>query len=238
MKSGEADAGGTGAGSDRPRIILPEWPVVFDQGVCEVPLDFDAAWARGWRHFGSRFFRYSLMMKDEAVLRVQCARLDLERFVMTKSQRRTWRNNDDTRLQIAPPTPDDREEIIFLKHRDRFSDNVPEALTDFLGPEGTAAPCPCVQLSVYVGDALVAASFLGVGQTSCSSIYAIFDPAHERRRLGIYTALQEIELARRIGLRYYYLGYITVEPSCYDYKKQFSGLEIFSWEGDWVAAPP
>ncbi len=36
------------------------------------------------------------------------------------------------------------------------------------------------------------------------------------------------------GYKYYYSGYATVEPSCYDYKKQFDALEYYDWEGRWV----
>ena len=36
----------------------------------------------------------------------------------------------------------------------------------------------------------------------------------------------------RLGLRHYYSGYATIEPSCYDYKKQFEGLSYFDWVGE------
>lgn len=234
----DAAAGEMGGGvgeESRPALVLPDWPVVFERDECAELVDFDSLWARGWRHFGSRFFRSSLMLREDKILRVRCARVDLERFSLSKSQRRTLRKNGDLRVEItAPPKPDDREESLFLKHKERFVDNVPQSLTEFLGPEGDAAPCPCAQISVYLDETLIAASFLGVGAASCSAIYAVFDPAHERRRLGIYTALREIELARKLGLRHYYLGYVTVEPSCYDYKEQFSGLEHYDWEDGWV----
>ena len=47
--------------------------------------------------------------------------------------------------------------------------------------------------------------------------------------------LLEIEFAQQLGCRYYYPGYAFREPSHYDYKKQFSGLEIYDWAGRWVS---
>jgi arginine-tRNA-protein transferase len=46
--------------------------------------------------------------------------------------------------------------------------------------------------------------------------------------------LLEIEFSRRRGSAFYYPGYATREPSAYDYKKQFQGLEVLNWEtGAW-----
>jgi hypothetical protein len=33
--------------------------------------------------------------------------------------------------------------------------------------------------------------------------------------------------------RMYYHGYGTEEPSHYDYKKRFAGLEFYDWKGNW-----
>ena len=111
--------------------------------------------------------------------------------------------------------------------------NVPERLEDFLGDQPHGRPCECLQLSVREGDRLVAASFLAVGRRACSSVYAVFDPECSSRRLGIFTMLAELEFAKAQGYEYYYSGYATVEPSCYDYKKQFAELEYYDWEGHW-----
>ena len=62
----------------------------------------------------------------------------------------------------------------------------------------------------------------------------MFDPSESRRSLGIYAILSAIDLSRRSGRRYYYPGYGTREPSPYDYKKKFAGLEEFDWRGRWL----
>lgn len=54
-----------------------------------------------------------------------------------------------------------------------------------------------------------------------------FTPEFSGRGLGIYTLLQEIELARQLGKPVPHLGYRYREPSFYDYKRQFSGTEYY-----------
>ena len=85
---------------------------------------------------------------------------------------------------------------------------------------------------------MIAVSYLDLGREAASSVYAIFEPEVARRSPGIFTLLQEIEFARSTGRRFLYLGYATHEPSHYDYKKRFLGLERFDWLGNWIPLTP
>lgn len=211
------------------------WPFVMENRTLEQlkPDEVDAYWADGWRHFGSDFFRSSLMVEEMAIKRQVALRLAVEEFQPSKSQRRTMRRNEDLEFSFGPATPGPAEVELFEKHKQRFETNVPSSLTEFLGSRPDGVPCACSQLSVRSEGRLIATSFLALGRTSCSSVYAVFDPAESRRRLGIQTMLTEIAYARELGLKHYYSGYATVEASCYDYKKQFAGLSYFDWQGEW-----
>lgn len=211
------------------------WPFVMESRVVESvsPEEVDGYWADGWRHFGSDFFRSSLMAEEVGIKRQISLRLDLSEFKVSKSQRRTLRKNEDLTFEFAPARPGDLEEELFELHKDRFERNVPHSLNEFLGDRPDGKPCACEQLSVRSKGRLVAVSFLALGKSACSSVYAVFDPEESRRRLGILTMLLEIEHARKRGLEHYYSGYATVEESCYDYKKQFDSLSYFDWSGEW-----
>ncbi|WP_200392189.1 hypothetical protein [Roseibacillus ishigakijimensis] len=191
----------------------------------------DELWAEGWRHFGPRFFRYSLMWQEEEWKRVINLRLPLAEWRPSKSQRRTLRRNEDLRYEFAPAEPGAVEEALFQRHKARFRDNVPESLQDFLGSEPNGVPGPCLQLSVWEEESLVAASFLDLGERACSSIYGIFEPSKGSRRLGILTILLEMLYAQEVGLEFYYLGYACLEQSPYDYKKDFKPLWAWDWRG-------
>ncbi|MDA0767685.1 MAG: GNAT family N-acetyltransferase [Verrucomicrobia bacterium] len=211
------------------------WPFVMEGRTVEAmtPGEADKYWAEGWRHFGSDLFRSSLMVEEMCIKRQVSLRLDVGTFTPSKSQRRTLRKNGDLEFEFGPARPGEDELALFGVHKERFERNVPHSLAEFLGDRPDGKPCACLQLSVRREGRLIAASFLALGGNSCSSVYAVFDPAESKRRLGIYTMLLEIEHARSLGMESYYSGYATVETSCYDYKKQFEGLSYFDWAGEW-----
>ena len=108
-------------------------------------------------------------------------------------------------------------------------------LSNFLG-DHPGQLIPCHECQVWLKDEFIAASFLESSHTAASSVYGLFEPAHSTRSLGIFTMLSEMQWALDHGLRYYYSGYATREPSHYDYKKNFAGLEIYDWADEgWVA---
>lgn len=217
-------------------------PYLYDQFTASFvpPATMDELWAAGWRHFGPRFFRYSLHFDPHTGAQaVQPLRIDLTRFALSKSQRRVRNRNADVRWEIIPARAAEDVQGLFHTHRTRFTENVPESLFDFISAERPAAhPCECLEVRALLEGRLVAASFLDVGRESASSVYGVFDPELSRRSLGILTMLREIEYAMGRGLRHYYPGYATRGSSVYDYKKRFSGLETLDWEtGNWSACP-
>ena len=208
------------------------WPLINEVGEAETVSRgrMDELWCEGWRHFGPRFFRYSVMWQDSDWKRVLNLRVPLDEWSPSKSQRRTLRKNGDLQFEFAPANPGEVEEALFQRHKQRFRDNVPESLSDFLGEEPNGVPTPCLQLSVKEDGRLVAASFLDLGLRSCSSIYGIFEPEMADRRLGIFTMLLEMQYAREVGLDFYYLGYACVESSPYDYKKEVKPAWVWNWQ--------
>jgi arginine-tRNA-protein transferase len=102
-----------------------------------------------------------------------------------------------------------------------------------MSPDPSAAPCPNLELCVYHGEKLLAATFLDIGATATSAVYAIFDPEASKRSLGILMMLHSIQFSIEGGCRYYYPGYAYREPFTYDYKKRFAGLEYLDWSRGW-----
>jgi arginine-tRNA-protein transferase len=193
--------------------------------------ELDLLLADAWRHFGERFFRYNLGIYREEVRFVTPLRVRLSDTSFSKSQRRNLRQNADLSTVIRPIriTPD--TEGLFHRHKTRFEHGVPGSIFEFLSHEPSSIPCEGKEVAVYDGEKLVAASFFDVGEVSTSSIYAVFDPYYSARGLGIYTMLKEIEYSRETGKEFYYHGYAYAGESFYDYKKRFSGLEVYDWGG-------
>lgn len=195
--------------------------------------DMDRLWERGWRHFGTYFFRYSTMAHEGVACHVIPLRVELARFSLSQSQLRVLRRNRDLQVVIAPATIDTAKETLFYRHRERFKENVPNSLFDFMSRSPASVPCRNEEICIYRGDQLLAASFLDIGETATSAVYAAFEPGEHKRSLGILTMLRAVEYSQILGCRYYYPGYAYREASFYDYKKRFSGLEYLDWSSGW-----
>jgi arginine-tRNA-protein transferase len=197
------------------------------------PNQMDRLWEQGWRHFGVNFFRYSSAFHWGGIRTVTPLRIELTKFVYSRSQKRVLAKNRDLRVIIRDAIVDEEKDSLFYSHRRRFKDNIPNSIYDFLSEEPATTPCPAREVCVYDGDKLIAASFLDIGRSSTSAVYAMFDPAESRRSLGIFTMLEAIRYSRELNCRYYYPGYAYLGNSVYDYKKNFSGLEYLDWENGW-----
>jgi arginine-tRNA-protein transferase len=197
------------------------------------PEEMDRFWAEGWRHFGIFFFRYRTAVHGEKTFTVLPLRLDISRFVLTRSLKRVLAINRDLTSLIRPASVDKAKKALFLKHRLRFKENVPTSLNNFLSPVPATVPCRALELCIYLGNKLAGVTFLDLGQTATSAVYAMFDPAEAKRSLGILMMLHSIQFTREQGYRYYYPGYAYQEPFAYDYKKRFAGLEYLDWKTGW-----
>lgn len=198
------------------------------------PDELDEYLARGWRHFGTHFFRYNLGIYDDQIRRVIPLRIRLSAFSLSKSQSRVLRKNGDLRTEVLPIKITAEVEDLFELHRLRFKQHPPDSLYDFFSIDPAGSPCEGRELAVYENDSLLATSFFDVGRSALSGVYAVFDPDHSNRGLGIFTMLKEIEFAIHGGKQFYYQGYCYSGESFYDYKKRFRGTEAFDWDGNWV----
>jgi arginine-tRNA-protein transferase len=197
------------------------------------PEQMDSLWALGWRHFGNYFFRYSASLQWGGFRTVMPLRVDLSKFAPSRSQRRVRGRNRDLRVVIRDTFIDEVKKVLFYRHRERFKENVPDSIYDFLSEEPAVEPCHNREICVYDGYRLLAASFLDIGGQSTSAVYAMFEPSESKRSLGVFTMIEAIRYSRELGCKYYYPGYVTREPSVYDYKKNFAGSEYYDWEEGW-----
>jgi arginine-tRNA-protein transferase len=95
-----------------------------------------------------------------------------------------------------------------------------------------AGPLPALECRYLLGDELVGVSVLDECPGGLSSVYMYFDPAHARRSLGTYSVLWEIEHCRRLGKRWYYLGYHVEGSRTMDYKARFRPQQVLV-DGCW-----
>src|SRR3982751_5846588 len=97
-------------------------PFINEQFFAErvTPAQLDLLLAQGWRHFGSQFFRYSYGFYELDVRLVIPLRIRIADFSLSKSQRRTLRQNTDLTPIVRPINVTSDAEYLFHVHKRRF----------------------------------------------------------------------------------------------------------------------
>ena len=106
-----------------------------------IPNAWIICWQHGWRHAGAHFYRYNFAFHKGTLTEVIPLRIRLSSFAMSKSQRKIWRRNQQSkgiRVVIRPTLIDEDKHALFQQHKRKFVENVPDDLYDFLS---TSAGC-------------------------------------------------------------------------------------------------
>ena len=159
-------------------------------------------------------------------------RVDVNRFAPSKSQRRTWRRNQD--LQVVSGDTEFSEAAYDLYRRYQIGWHGSDAgleeadFHEFL----VSSPVSTEMLHYYLGDQLLGVGWVDRLPQMLSSVYFIFDPEFASRRLGVFSLLCEIEYCRRLGLPWLYLGYWVPDSQKMGYKAEYRPAEVLV-RGQW-----
>jgi len=191
--------------------------------------------------------RYGFRRSGQHIYRPRCpgceacvpVRVRVRDFSPRRSQRRAWQNNED--LTVLPRMATFHEEHFALYRRyleDRhkgggMDDPSPKQYMEFLTSEWSQTVFYEFRwkrrlLGVTVADRL---------EDGLSAVYTFFDPAQEKRSLGVFAILWQIAEARRLELDWLYLGYWIGASSKMRYKTEYQPLEYFR-DGRWVRTMP
>ena len=84
----------------------------------------------------------------------------------------------------------------------------------------------------YEDGKLIAISVVDELLDGLSAIYTFFEPTADKRSLGRYAILWQVEKAREMGLEYVYLGYWIKDCRKMAYKSEYRPLELYL-KGRW-----
>ena len=164
------------------------------------------------------------------------SRINVEQFKPSKNQRRCLKKNNDLTTHLVDAQF--KEEYFSLyqrylnnRHQDgSMSNPTREDFSSFLLNEWQA----CIFIESRLDGTLINVAVVDVLPAGASAVYTFFDPEQGKRSLGTFAVLQQIWLAQLYHLPHVYLGYwINGHPKM-DYKRNFSGLELFQQE-QWQA---
>jgi len=164
-------------------------------------------------------------------------RVPVDRFAPSKSQRRDWRANQDLAVSAGEPEATQEKFDLYQRYRAGWHGSAETQtwndFTSFLydSPVVTAELCYRDRTGALLGVGIC-----DVCADSVSTVYFYFDPAYAKRELGTFSALWEIEWARRLQIQWYYLGFWVKGCGAMEYKSKFRPCELLGSDGVWRTA--
>lgn len=161
-------------------------------------------------------------------------RIDCERFVPNRSQRRCLKRNADLRWQIIHAQRSDEQLALYqrylaARHPGGGMDKHTAADYDrFLLGDWSQTRFMEIRGPDHAGnDALLAVAVTDVTVAGLSAVYTYYDPRSQARALGTYAILQQLQWARSRQLPHLYLGYWIAGHAKMAYKRGFSALQAY-----------
>ena len=189
--------------------------------------------SQGYRRLGNIFYRNVC----EQCSACRPLRIQIEHFNLSKSQKQTLKKNRDIRLEInAHPSVTAEKLNLYIKylnvkHADKEKDDYMYKLHLATMHYGYTY---AIEIDYFIDDRLIGVGIVDEASDSLSSNYFYYDTDYLHRRLGVFSILKEISLARLIGKKYYYLGFYIEDTPKMSYKKNFRPNQIFE-NGEWKA---
>lgn len=161
-------------------------------------------------------------------------RICVQEFCPTRSQARVWKRNRDLSFRLLPA--EYRQEHFELYKRYLASrhagggmcDPAPDEYMRFV----TADWATTRFLELRLGDRPVALAVTDYLDDGLSAVYTCYDPEFDKRSLGTAAILYQIDLARRLGLNWHYLGFWVSGCRKMEYKNRFRPLHAYR-NGSW-----
>lgn len=197
------------------------------------PEEYEERMNRGWRKFGPMLFHPVCRSCSEC----RPIRIEVERFVPDRSQRRSMKRNSDLLVRLAPPTVDDERLSLYNRYH-AVQEGRKGWPTNDKDIEAYALnfvynPLPSVEISVWEDGILRAVVLTEVTPNVLSGIYHYHDPDLSERGLGTFGMLQTVELARRLEKPWAYFGYYVAGCGSLNYKGRFHPSEVMGADGVW-----
>jgi len=195
--------------------------------------NFHVYLSKGYRRLGRIFYRNMCKSCKEC----KPLRIEVRYFTPGKSQIRTLKKNKDIRIEVSDTSSLTTEKIMLYhkyvnaKHAEGKKEELGDSVNILMAIHHGYNRIK--EMEYFLEDRLIGIGIVDEGTDSLSSNYFYYDTEYLDRRLGIFSILQEIELARKLGKKYYYLGFFIEENPKMSYKKYFRPNQILE-NKDWV----
>ncbi len=183
--------------------------------------------SRGWRRFGCYFF-HPICADCNGCKNL---RIDAKAFTFSKSQRRVMKKNRNTLIHIRKPGMTQEHLDLYNryhKHKSETSGWNFTPVTPQLYYENfvDGAHEFGKEVLYFKDDKLIGVDLIDMTDDGISSIYFYYDPDYAALSLGTYSLLMQIEFAKRLDLRWIYLGYWVDGCRSFAYKMNYRPLQM------------
>ncbi|QDE38772.1 arginyltransferase [Luteibacter pinisoli] len=208
--------------------------LVVDPGAPNLDKLYGPALAKGFRRAGGHLY---LPQCAACQACVPC-RIVADRFAPDRTQRRCLARNADLTVSEAMPGFTHERHALYKRYlHARHSGGGMDAADADDFQRFLAAPwSPTLFLEFRKDDRLLGVAVTDVALAGVSAVYTFYDPDEKARSLGTWAIMQQVELARRRGIPYVYLGFWIAGHAKMDYKRRFHPLEVRR-HGRWIEMP-
>lgn len=228
-------------------VTAPQ-PCPYLEGRAERKL-FTALQGEGAEKLNNALSRQGFRRSQNVLYRPSCAdcaaclsaRIRVADFEPNRSQRRTLKRNADLRRTATSPWATEEQFSLFRRYLDSRHADGGMADMDIFEFAAMIEETPVKSRVIEYRSApptpgaarpLIAVSLTDVLDDGLSMVYSFYDPDRHDASLGTYLILDHVEIARRAGLPYVYLGYWVPGSRKMGYKAKFGALEIYKG-GQW-----
>ena len=184
----------------------------------------------GFRRSGDHVYRPHCARCSACI----ASRVRVAEFEPSRTQRRITRRNADLRLEQSESILDDEAYNLYrhyIESRHADGDMYPPERDQYESFLNDGLGC-ANYYRFYQGSRLVAVTVADKMLDGLAAIYTFYDPELEKRSLGTYAVLLQIEHAQQSKLPYVYLGYWIEGCRKMEYKTRFQPLEMLL-NGQW-----
>lgn len=198
-------------------IFVDECPAFFASILME----------RGWRRFGKGYFRPTCADCEKC----ESIRINVNDFKPAKAFRNIKNRNKETLHSLHRPSySEDKIELYRKYHTERTEtrgwklnemdeDKYIKMFVEGAGEFG-------YEIRYFKDAKLIGVDYIDIVKDGISSIYFFSDPDYAQLSLGTYSLLIQIDIAKQLGLKYIYLGYVVRENASLVYKLKYKPHEL------------
>lgn len=203
-------------------FVDPSYPIVMSQ--------YSALAKFGFRRSGSNVYRPHC---NDCGLCIP-VRVPANEFHPNRSQRRNLKLNSDITFQVKDAVFNDEHYDLYRRymkgrHAGGGMDNdEPESYESLIKANWSSSKL----LEFKLDNKVIMIAVIDCFNDGISAVYTYFDPDFNRRGLGVFGILTEIEYVKSLKLDWLYLGYWNPESNKMSYKMNYQPLEFFNGH-DW-----